>query len=114
MTDVRIDYGLLNQIAGSLKNLAVDLAAKTTWEDGIAEEAGKVWEDNSAKFVGEAVGDMIGDWDYARSIMSLQAMQAAQKADTMGLYWSDWDHGVGTPGNTKLSPGDWESAGGTS
>ena len=31
MADVIIDYHLLNKIAGSFKNLAVDMAAKTTW-----------------------------------------------------------------------------------
>lgn len=111
MADVIIDYHLLNKIAGSFKNLAVDMAAKTTWEDAIAEASGVMWEGNDTRFVTEAVNDMIGDWDYARSIMSLQAMQAAMQADTIGMWWSDWDSGVGTPG-TSLSPGEWEDAGG--
>ncbi|SEE83273.1 hypothetical protein [Ruania alba] len=112
MPDVRIDYQVLNQIAGSLKNLSVDLAANTTWEDDIAELAGTVWDATTANHVREAVETMIGDWDYARSVLSLQAMTAAQKADIIGAAWADWDFGVGERGETALYPGAWESAGG--
>lgn len=112
MPDVTIDYALLNQIAGSFKNLSVDLAASTTWEDDIAALSGKVWDDSSARHVQQAVEGMIADWDYARSIIALQAMTAAQKADAIGAGWQDWDSGVGVPGTTALQPGDWQSAGG--
>lgn len=112
MPDVTIDYTLLNQIAGSFKNLSVDLAADMTWEDDLAELTGKVWDDTSAAHVKTAVDTMIGDWDYARSIMSLQAMTAALKADAIGATWSGWDVGVGVPGRTALPSGAWTSAGG--
>lgn len=112
MANVRIDYELLNQIAGSFKNLAVDLAADTTWEDDIAELTGQVWDDTAASHVKEAVDTMIGDWDYARSIMALQAMTAGQKADAIGAAFEGWDFGVGVPGYTALPAGAWESAGG--
>lgn len=113
MAGVKIDYHLLNQIAGSLKNLSVDLAAGTTWEDTIADATKQVWDDTASDFVHTAVQDMIDDWDYARSIMAVQAMQAAQKADQIGAAWVDWDYGVGQPGTTALTKGAWESAGGT-
>ncbi|MCH1882079.1 hypothetical protein [Agrococcus sp. ARC_14] len=112
MPDVSIDFQTLNQIAGSLKNLSVDLAAATTWEGSIAEATGKVWDDTASVFVQTAVEDMIGDWDYVRSVMALQAMQAAQKADLIGAEYGSWDFGAGTPGVTALGAGSWESAGG--
>lgn len=112
MPNVKIDYAMLNQIAGSLKNLSVDLAAATTWEDSIAEASGTMWGDNAADFVQIAVEDMIGDWDYARSVISLQAMTAAQKADAIGAAFEGWDSGVGEPGVTALAPTSWEEAGG--
>lgn len=112
MANVRIDYELLNQIAGSFKNLAVDLAAGTTWEDDIAEATAKVWDDTASEFVRSAVQGMIDDWDYVRSVMALQAMQAGQKADVIGASFSDWDYGVGTPGSTALTAGSYEAAGG--
>lgn len=112
MPDVQIDYQLLNQIAGSFKNLAVDLAADSTWEDDIAELTAQVWDDTAAAHVASAVDTMIGDWDYARSIMALQAMTAALKADAIGAAFSDWDYGVGVPGFTALPTGAWQAAGG--
>lgn len=112
MPNVKIDYAILNQIAGSLKNLSVDLAAATTWEDSIAEATKRVWDDTASAPVHQAVTDMIGDWDYARSIIGLQTMTAAQKADAIGAAFSEWDAGVGNPGVTALEDGAWDAAGG--
>lgn len=113
MGNVKIDYRLLNQIAGSLKNLSVDLAAETTWEDMLEESVSMVWDGTTATIPKEAVSTMIGDWDYVRSVLSLQAMNAAQKADVIGEGYAGWDTGVGVPGSTALETGDWGSAGGT-
>lgn len=111
--DVKIDYQLLNQIAGSLKNLSVDLAAETTWEDMLEESVSMVWDGTTATIPKDAVSTMIGDWDYVRSVMSLQAMNAAQKADVIGEGYAEWDSGVGEPGSTALETGDWSDAGGS-
>lgn len=110
MGDIKIDYGLLNQIAGSFKNLSVDLAAETTWEDSIADAVTEVWEGQPAVVPTEAVKLMIGDWDYVRQVMALQAMNAAEKADVIGQGYEAWDSGVGDPGRTALETGSWEGA----
>ena len=114
MANVKIDYQLLNQIAGSLKNLSVDLAAETTWEDSLEDSVSEVWDGTTATIAKEAVSTMIGDWDYVRSVMSLQAMNAAQKADVIGQGYAEWDDGVGVPGSTALETGNWSDAGGSS
>ena len=114
MANVKIDYQLLNQIAGSLKNLSVDLAAETTWEDRLEDAVSMVWEGTPATIPQEAVSTMVGDWDYVRSVLSLQAMNAAQKADVIGQGYAEWDDGVGVPGSTALETGDWSDAGGSS
>lgn len=112
MGNVKIDYQLLNQIAGSLKNLSVDLAAETTWEDMLEESVSMVWDGTTATIPKEAVSTMIGDWDYVRSVLSLQTMNAAQKADAIGEGYAGWDAGAGVPGSTALETGDWGNAGG--
>ncbi|WP_293697370.1 hypothetical protein [uncultured Agrococcus sp.] len=114
MADVRIDYQTLNQIAGSFKNLAVDLAAGETWEDTIADAVRKVWMGEPAIVPTDAVENMIDDWDYVRSVMAIQAMNAAEKADVIGEGYDDWDSGVGVPGETALETGSWHEAGGSS
>lgn len=110
MADVKIDYETLNQIAGALKNLAVDLAAGTTWEDEIASAVEQVWDDTGAKPVQDAVEDMIGDWSYVRSVLALQAMDSAERADAIGSSWAGWDEGVGVRGETALATGAYDEA----
>ena len=68
MANVKIDYQLLNQIAGSFKNLSVDLAAETTWEDSLEDAVSNVWDGTPATIAKQAVSTMIGDWDYVRSV----------------------------------------------
>ena len=91
MTDVLIEYSVLNELNGSLKQIIVELekaeARATTLEGDIGDPYGK----NNLR---EAAEEFEDGWNDRRAALKEDLMKIQERVESTGKSWEEWDREV--------------------
>lgn len=107
MGDVEIDYATLNQFAGTLKSIAVELDEADARAQELHDVLNIPFPDEHR--LAEEAKETADSWDYRRGVLQSNVVQAALKTDEVGKVWSEWDTSAGGSTQTELEPGTFES-----
>ncbi|MBM7505723.1 hypothetical protein ACFPER_01305 [Agromyces aurantiacus] len=88
MTDVLIEYGVLNELNGSLKQIIVELEKAeqraSALEDAIGDPYGK-------DRLREAAEEFEDGWDDRRAALKEDLMKIQERVEATGKAWAEWD-----------------------
>ena len=103
MVDIEIDFARLNQFAGTLKQVAVELDDAEVRAESLHEVLNLPFPDESR--LADEAKDTADSWEYRRGVLVADVVQLALKTDEVGKVWNEWDTSAGSSPQTELEPG---------
>ena len=88
MTDVLIEYGVLNELNGSLKQIIVELEKAEGRADTLEGDIGDPYGKNRLR---EAAEEFEDGWNDRRSALKEDLMKIQERVEETGKAWERWD-----------------------
>lgn len=107
MGGVEIDFGTLNQIAGTLKRISGELAGESARAEDVAQSLDEPFP--GERRLADLAREAAVTWEYSRGVLAENVYRAALRCDVVGQAWSEWDDAAGGTASTELAPGSFGS-----
>ncbi|WP_022889712.1 hypothetical protein [Agromyces italicus] len=88
MTDVLIEYSVLNELNGSLKQIIVELENAEHRASDLEGDIGDPYGRNRLR---EAAEEFEDGWNDRRGALKEDLMKIQERVEATGKAWADWD-----------------------
>lgn len=88
MTDILIEYSVLNELNGSLKQIIVELEKA---EERATSLEGDIGDPYGRDTLREAAEEFEDGWDDRRAALKEDLMKIQERVEATGKGWAEWD-----------------------
>jgi DNA repair exonuclease SbcCD ATPase subunit len=88
MTDVLVEYGVLNELNGSLKQIIVELENAEDRADTLEDDIGDPYGHDDLR---EAAEEFEDGWNDRRKALKEDLMKIQERVEGTGKAWAEWD-----------------------